>query len=227
MSGRRSLFPIFVAGILFAPTVLLAQEDGSSGRSRKVAPKIAAEKAIPAPRLPAPAPTPSPAPLAVTIVGNPVDETGHLIINDHQHGPNLVEVVNPQRSHEFSGFTSVETLPNIGVFGMTRLCAAEIPGSRMCTLEEALSTSDPPASAAYVPAGWVRDEAVSRQPVLAKTPAEPIPDPGTLPPTAPQNNQCLGWSSVEGWATTLSSEGGIGVRSCAERIPVACCRPKL
>lgn len=227
MTRKSGLLVAFIAGFLFLPAVAFAQDGGVSPEApRKVAPRLGAAATQPAPRLPVPVVPPVEA-LAVRIVGLPVDETGHLIINDHPHGSRPVEVTNLPQSQVFAGFTAVETLPNIGVFGMTRLCAAEIPGSRMCTLQEALNTSDPPVLAAYVPAGWVRDEAISRQPVPTKSPIEPVPDPGLQPTPTAQNNQCLGWGSTEGWATTLTSDGSIGVRSCSESAPVACCRPKI
>ncbi len=125
------------------------------------------------------------------------------------------------------GFTEAETLPNLGVFGLTRLCASQFPGSRMCTLSEALGTVTPPVAATYVPAAWVRDEAKTRQPVAVKSPSEPGDDDGDEAPAAaaPENDQCLGWAATRGFATTVSSDGAVAVRPCGEAAPVACCAP--
>lgn len=55
----------------------------------------------------------------------------------------VVEQVRGHVSHQLVGYTTVETEANIGIGGMTELCQAEIPDSRICSTREILESVDP------------------------------------------------------------------------------------
>lgn len=102
------------------------------------------------------------------------------------------------------GFTETTTLPVGGVFGLTNMCRAEFPGSRMCSAAEAQGTVVPPE----IPEGW-----------LAWVRLTEVADVGT-PFT------CDGWTRARaGSARGLSWEGAIAETGCLEANHVACCVP--
>lgn len=55
----------------------------------------------------------------------------------------VVEQVRGHVSHQLVGYTTAETEANIGIGGMTELCQAEIPDSRICSTREILESVDP------------------------------------------------------------------------------------
>lgn len=157
------------------------------------------------PQIPEPSPPTEPT-MLVSVTNFPIDLEGHLVMRDHSDQtavPRQVEVVNLSGPARIVGFTSATTLPNVGVFGMSRICGSEYTGSRMCDLYEALSTVDPPdLSSSGSEWAWIM---ASRDPSA--------------------HSQCGGWGSTQGEGPTLSREGVVSALPCNQSASVACCAP--
>lgn len=216
MTYRRALVfsAVAVVGVIAAFAV-----DGPTG-----APANDARRAPHLAQLPkddAPTPLPSPLPeqpvtaMNVNVLNLPLDEGGHLVICDHSAAPRKVEVTNPTARFQLVGFTSATTLPDVGVFGMSRLCQAEFEASRLCTIGEALDTVALPwLDPTPLDFAWVRDELT-----LGGAAGNGSPSTGR------QKLSCNGWSSTTGTGLVVSIEGGVSSAPCAEAARVACCAP--
>ncbi len=76
------------------------------------------------------------------------------------------------------GFTAATLPGDSGLFGFTRACQAEFPGSRFCTLPDIFNTTTIPDLAVGTPLAWV-------EPGLARSSAS----------GDPTSRNCIGWSS--------------------------------
>lgn len=170
---------------------------------QRPAPEFGSEIPLPIPELP------SPTAIDVNVVNLPVDHMGHLVTCEHAGDPKQVEVLNPMRRFELVGFTTGTTPPTVGVYGLTRLCQVEFPGTRMCTLGEALDTVNVPNIFVADPnAAWTRDDLI-------------VFDSGGTGSVS----SCRGWSSTTGVGLVITTSGSVSVRSCTNEAHVACCAP--
>jgi hypothetical protein len=139
------------------------------------------------------------------------------IVND----PLVVSSASATR-FQLVGFTPATFAGDAGVLGMSRGCAAEFPGSRLCSSVEVMETVGGPDLTGR-PRAWVR-------PVLVlSTPNSAVDASGF----DGQVNafSCVGWTFATGGNSglTVSAEGGFFAEASAARgacdvaRPVSCC----
>lgn len=132
--------------------------------------------------------------------------TGSVTI-ENLPGVQQVEVVNQSccqdRPFRLVGSTMQTTNGGAGFFGMSALCASEFNGSRMCLLNEALQTLNPPSDLAHE--SWI--------------------DPGMEPRN--EITSCGGWIYMSSGfrGRVLRSNGRYPNIPCDSQLPVACCAP--
>jgi hypothetical protein len=117
---------------------------------------------------------------------------------------NIGNLPTPTARLQLVGFTLATFPGGTGVFGLTRACQVEFPGSRMCLLEEALTTVNiPDLSSSGNFWAWARM------------------------PGADTGNNCNGWNDVSGGAIgrAIGRQGQYGDYSCDHVFSVACCAP--
>ena len=108
-----------------------------------------------------------------------------------------------------------------GIRAMTELCHADYPGSRMCTVEEYVKTSNFPTAVA-ASAAWIYTDSVQAYGVGERSAYYDLymPTPITFPSTS-----CYGWTHASSTGLTLLPQGSIQKDSlCSEARPVACCK---
>ena len=161
-------------------------------------------------------------PVAIT---SPVDADGNLRVVEQSTQPKQVEVVNfpatqvvsgavevtnpctPTRPYRLIGFTVATVGTHQGYFSLLRACQNEFPGSRVCQLEEVLTTTEIPAIS----------PGATRYAHLVKS----------FTNTGYPYEDCHGWaaegSSYSGWL--VSADGHFDLTSCGVNRSVACCAP--
>ncbi|GAA5186013.1 hypothetical protein [Ferrimonas gelatinilytica] len=130
-----------------------------------------------------------------------------------------------QTQAEYVGVSNGTTTGDAGIAGMTQLCQADYPGSRMCTsVEFANSTSFPnlPNNSAFIRPvlGSLSDGDYQNNYVF---------DSGSGRTLKTTQTSCGGWTvgsvgSSHGFALGINSAGGFMVLGCANANPVACCK---
>jgi hypothetical protein len=125
------------------------------------------------------------------------------------------------------GFTSAAFTADVGVFGFTLACQAELSGSRMCTSKEVVETTDIPSGLtgtawvrpSFAPVGW------GSASVLALLDASGVP--GVIGGGADGPLSCTGWSQASTTSgLTVDSDGRFKASPCSSGVhSVACCAP--
>ena len=123
---------------------------------------------------------------------------------------------------ELVGFTTVTTLPNIGLFAMTELCQVDYLDSRMCTSEEIMKTVNIPVLPSDTKA-WV-------QPVITTRVSSEYTDISGI--TGTYSVSCSNWSYIGNppilnglTVTNLGVLGNVTCHAPGSILPVACCAP--
>ncbi|MGD2064066.1 MAG: hypothetical protein PVF51_10860 [Nitrospirota bacterium] len=138
-------------------------------------------------------------------------------------------------SHQFVGYTTAETEADIGIGGMTELCQAEIPDSRICSTREILESRDP-TPPVQSPTSWVLGEyeimpnpASTTSPFLWREKYSGNGDTVTDLLTALRTG-CEQMISPSSSYETVVYGGATGIffrTTCNGTRPVACCAPRF
>ncbi len=157
-------------------------------------------------------------PIVATAEPKPKPPRQVQIVNDP-----LAVITAPPPRFQLVGFTNATFAGDAGVLGMSRGCAVELPGSRMCDSLEVLETSAVPDLTGR-PRAWVRPS-----PVPGGTPGRVVDASGAQ--EEPNNLTCIAWSFATSGNSglTVSTDGSFFAEASAERgrcdvpRPVACC----
>jgi hypothetical protein len=117
------------------------------------------------------------------------------------------------------GFTEAEQPGNVRMFGLTRACQAEFPGSRVCSSQEVLQTT-------AIPNGLEGDAWV--RPALVGTIDRSVVDASGLVLLGGPASNCDQWTGKASTGIVVDGDGAFHSGSqarCSDPHPVACCAP--
>ncbi len=125
----------------------------------------------------------------------------------------------PGATHQLVGFTEAQHPGNVRMFGLTRACQAEFPGSRLCSSVEVLQTT-------AIPSGlegnaWVR-------PTLVSSIDRSVLDASGLVLRGGPPSNCEQWKGTASTGIVVDADGTFHSGSearCTDPHPVACCGP--
>jgi hypothetical protein len=156
-------------------------------------------------------------PLTVQSGVDPVEVSGQVAVT------NLPACEAPSR-FQLVGFTSATFDGGAGIFGFTKACQVEFPGSRMCTSVEAMETVVIPLELAG--SAWLRPIYMPISSDSARNIA--LDASGVyLSILSYTPFSCGGWTDGAGtsYGLTINSNGGFTVAKCDQLLSTACCAP--
>jgi hypothetical protein len=122
-------------------------------------------------------------------------------------------------SHQLVGFTEAQQPGNGRLFGLTRACQAEFPGSRVCSSVEVLETTEIPSG--LEGNAWVR-------PTFVSSIDRSVLDASGLVLLGGPASNCDQWKGTASTGVVVDADGTFHSGSqarCTDPHPVACCAP--
>jgi hypothetical protein len=134
--------------------------------------------------------------------------------------PSVVTLISQQSSAsrpQFVGFSTDTFDGSQGVITYTRACQLDYPGSRMCTTEEFLSTTDYPIvdSSAF---GWIRPVVTA---AYVSTTSNIVDVSGFSADVLASS--CNGWRATSAHGLYVDGKGRLSNETCEAIMPVSCC----
>ena len=131
-----------------------------------------------------------------------------------------------QQVKEFQivGFTTATTDGDVGVLGLSALCAAEFEASRVCSSLEAIRTAELPTIAS-VDWAWITASLQPAVPGSTAAPGQTIGTDASGVTRDPNTFSCRGWKTAIGadFGLGISPSGKFDELTCDIARPVACC----